>query len=143
MKMNSVTLRDANLPPSMDEFSEEFAGCQCASLIDFFLRITTPPQGATNSVAQFVRVVMTILEDLYPAVAMPFVDDIRVKGPYTDYDRELKLPGIRRYVFEHLVNLDLTLDRIERAGACVGPKSQFCCDDMDIVGFICGSGGRS
>ncbi|KAF8846531.1 hypothetical protein BDZ45DRAFT_608835, partial [Acephala macrosclerotiorum] len=36
MKMNSVTLRDANIPPSVDEFSEEFAGCFCASLIDFF-----------------------------------------------------------------------------------------------------------
>ena len=36
MKMNAVTLRDANMPPSVDEFSEEFAGCTCASLIDFF-----------------------------------------------------------------------------------------------------------
>jgi hypothetical protein len=75
MKMNSVTLRDANLPPTVDEFLEEFARCFCASLIDFFLgydqltldeksrditafmtpigllRMTTPPQGATNSVA--------------------------------------------------------------------------------------------
>ena len=104
----------------------EFAGCHCASLIDFFsgydqltldprsrdltafmtplglLRMTTPPQGATNSVAQFVRVVMTILEDLFPRVAMPFVDNIGVKGPYTDYDNELALLGIRCFVFEHL-----------------------------------------
>ena len=167
MKMNSVTLRDANMPPSVDEFSEEFAGCHCASLIDFFsgydqltldvrsrdmtafmtplglLRMTTPPQGATNSVAQFVRVVMTILEDLFPKVAMPFLDDIGVKGPYSDYNNELKLPGIRRFVFEHLQNLDATLDRIERAGACIGPKSQFCYNGMGIVGFVCGSGGRA
>ena len=167
MKMNSVTLRDANMPPSVDEFSEEFAGCHCASLIDFFsgydqltldvrsrdmtafmtplglLRMTTPPMGATNSVAQFVRVVMTILEDLFPKVAMPFLDDIGVKGPYSDYDNELKLPGIRRFVFEHLQNLDATLDRIERAGACIGPKSQFCYNGMEIVGFVCGSGGRA
>ena len=167
MKMNSVSLRDANMPPSVDEFSEEFAGCYCASLIDFFsgydqltldirsrdmtafmtplglLRMTTVPQGATNSVAQFVRVIMTILEDLFPKVAMPFLDDIGVKGPYTDYGGELKLPGIRRFVFEHLQNLDVTLDRIERAGACIGPKSQFCHNGMGIVGFICGSGGRA
>ena len=166
MKMNSVTLRDANLPPSVDEFSEEFAGCVIASLIDFFsgydqltldkrsrdmtafhtplglLRMTTPPQGATNSVAQFVRVIMTILEELFPKVAMPFIDDVGVKGPYTDYNNELKLPGIRRYVYEHLQNLDRTLERIERAGACIGPKSQFCYNGMVIVGFVCGAEGR-
>ena len=34
--MNSVTLRDANIPLYIDEFSEEFAGCAVASLIDFF-----------------------------------------------------------------------------------------------------------
>ncbi len=167
MKMNSVTLRDANLPPSVDEFSEEFAGCSIASLIDFFsgydqlsldkksrdmtafmtplglLRMTTPPQGATNSVAQFVRVVMTILEDLFPKIAMPFIDDIGVKGPYTDYGGATSVPGIRRFVFEHLLNLDKTMERIERAGATIGPKSQFCYDGMIIVGFVCGSGGRS
>ena len=167
MKMNSVTLRDANLPPSVDEFSEEFAGCQVASLIDFFsgydqldldvrsrdmtafmtplglLRMTTPPQGATNSVAQFVRVVMTILEDLFPGVAMPFMDDIGVKGPYSDYGGEMTLPGIRRFVYEHIRNLDKTLERIERAQATIGEKSQFCQNGMVVVGFVTGSAGRS
>src|ERR1700733_10322286 len=75
IKINLVTLRDVNLLLTVDEFSKEFARCYCASLIDFFLgydqltldersrditafitpirllRITTPPQGATNSVA--------------------------------------------------------------------------------------------
>jgi hypothetical protein len=166
-KMNSVTYRDANMPPSVDEFAEEFAGCQCSSLIDFFsgydqlsldprsrdmtgfqtpiglLRMTTVPQGATNSVAQFVRVISTILEDLFPKVAMPFLDDIGVKGPFTNYNGEFKLPGIRRFVYEHILNLDQTMDRIERAEASIGPKSQFVYDGMDIVGYICGAEGRS
>jgi len=43
-----------------------------------------------------------ILEDICPDVAMPFVDDIGVKGPYTDYDGEEALPGIRRFVLEHI-----------------------------------------
>lgn len=167
MKINGVTMRDANMPPSVDEFSEEFAGCKCASLVDFFsgydqldlhpksrdltgfmtplglLRMTTLPQGATNSVAQFVRVVMTILEDLFPNIAMPFLDDIGVKGPYTDYDGEEKFPGVRRFVYEHLINLDRSLERIERAQATIGPKSQFCCSGMVVVGFVCGAEGRS
>lgn len=74
VELNRVTVRDANLPPSADEFSEEFAGCAISSLIDFFsgcdqveldkesrdltafmtplglMRMTTLPQGATNSV---------------------------------------------------------------------------------------------
>ena len=33
-RMNRVTIRDANMPPNPDEFSEEFAGCYFVSLID-------------------------------------------------------------------------------------------------------------
>jgi len=75
VEMNRRTIRDANLPPSVDEFSKEFAGCQIASMIDLFsgynqieldvrsrdltgfqtpirlLRMTTLLQGATNLVA--------------------------------------------------------------------------------------------
>ena len=75
VELNRVIVRDANLPPSADEFLEKFAGCAILSLIDFFssydqveldeesrdlpgfmtplglMRMTTLPQGATNSVA--------------------------------------------------------------------------------------------
>ena len=74
MKMNEVTLKDANLPPLINEFLKEFIGYITASLVDFFsgydqlglalksrdmtafqtplglLRMTSVPQGATNSV---------------------------------------------------------------------------------------------
>ena len=36
IKMNEVTLKDANLPPLINEFSEEFTGYITASLVDFF-----------------------------------------------------------------------------------------------------------
>jgi len=75
VEMNRRTIWDANLPPSVDEFSKEFAGCQMASMIDLFsgydqieldvrsrdltgfqtpirlLQMTTLLQGATNLVA--------------------------------------------------------------------------------------------
>ncbi len=35
-----------------------------------------------------------ILEDINLVVAMPFLDNVRVKRPYTDYDGEEALPGI-------------------------------------------------
>jgi hypothetical protein len=75
-------------------------------------------------------------------VAKPFVDDVGVKGPYTDYDGEEALPGIRRFILEYIQNLDKTLERIERARASIGAKSQFYKDGLNVVGFICNSKGR-
>ena len=74
-EMNRVTIKDACIPPNVEEFVEEFTGLACASVLDMFsgydqvelakedrnltgfqtplglLRMTTLPQGATNSVA--------------------------------------------------------------------------------------------
>ena len=36
MNVNQVTIRDANLPPAVDDFAEEFAGMEITSLIDFY-----------------------------------------------------------------------------------------------------------
>ena len=79
------------------------------------LRIITPFIGTTNSIAQFVRVIITILKDCFSKVTMLFVDDIRVKGLYTNYDNKLALFRIRYYVFEYIQNLDIILNRIEKA----------------------------
>ena len=66
-----------------------------------------------------------------------------VKGPYITYDNEETILGVRRYVFKHIQNLNKTMDRIKRVGAYIGAKSQFCHDSMNIIGFICGSNGRT
>jgi hypothetical protein len=34
--LNAVTRRDANLPPSVNEFAEEFIGCYITSLVDLY-----------------------------------------------------------------------------------------------------------
>ena len=106
------------------------------------LRQTRLPQGATNSVAQFVRIVSKILQDHIPRVCLPFLDDIGVKGPRTRYDDEEVEPGLRRFVVEHLQNLNLVLCDLERAGCTIGPKSQFCMNGLKLVGYICDSEGR-
>ena len=169
MNINRVTRKDANLPPSPDEFAEDFAGMQIGSFIDFFsgydqltlapvsrdmtaihtplglLRQTTVLQGATNSVSQFVRVVTKILEEHIPNRARPFVDDIGVKGPKERYnnDEVPGLPGIRRFVMEHLQNLDQVLADLERAGATISAiKSKFGVSGMKVVGYVCDSDGR-
>ena len=166
MEINRYTIRNVNLPPSVDEFSEEFAGCQVSSLIDWFsgydqlilakesrditafmtplglLRMTTVPQGATNSIAQFCKVVEKILELLLNYIVMLYLDNVGVKGLYTNYGNEEALPGIRRFVYKHIQNLDRTLERIERAGISIGLKSQFLKQGMTIIGFSTGSFGR-
>jgi hypothetical protein len=84
--INRVTIRDAGLPPSANLFSERFTGSTRMSLLDFdsgydqislawwsrdittfatqlgLLQMTTLPQGATNSPAQFQQAADTILE---------------------------------------------------------------------------------
>jgi hypothetical protein len=167
-RINGVTVRDANLPPNPDEFSEEFAGCQIVSLIDFFsgydqvelhpesraltafftpshglVQQCTLPMGTTNSVAEFVRVVTKILQDLVPHVCMPYMDDIAVKGPKTDYNGELLIPGVRRFVGEHIMNIDKVLRNLELAGATAsGFKSDWGYDSMGVVGYVVDKHGR-
>jgi hypothetical protein len=64
--------------------------------------MTTLLQGATNSVVQFVKIVTKILEDLILTSVLPFLDDIGVKGPITYYRGAEVLPGVQRYVLEHI-----------------------------------------
>ena len=168
MLINKVTIRDANIPPNVEDFVEEFAGLKSVSLVDMqsgydqiplditsrdltgfqtplgLLRNCTIIQGGTNSVAQFCRIATQILEDLIPQVARVFVDDIGVKGPRTDYGGAEALPGIRQYILETIQNLDKVLTNVEAAGGCVsGQKSQFVVEFLKIVGFICGPDGRT
>jgi len=46
-----------------------------------------------------------------------------VKGPKTYYNYEEIVPGIQYYILEYIWNLDVTLERIERAGATIRLKS--------------------
>jgi hypothetical protein len=165
-KMNSVTIRDANLPPTADEFSERFAGCKIMSLMDLFsgydqitlhpdsrdmtafqtpvglIRSCTMVMGATNSVAAFQRVMMKILKDHWPHT-MAFIDDITSGGPKTDYGGEESFPGVRRYVLEHMKQLDSVLADIERAGGTVsGKKCYFMMDRLEVVGYEVSPDGR-
>ncbi|OQD79062.1 hypothetical protein PENANT_c064G08763, partial [Penicillium antarcticum] len=94
-----LTKRDTNIPPNTDEFAEEF--------------------GAANLVSQFQRVISWILQSVFGVIARSFLDDVAIKGPRTKYNSELIRLGIRRYVLEHLQNLDKTLYLLELASAAV------------------------
>ena len=126
--MNKVTIRDAGMPPAVDEFSETFAGYPIASTIDFYasynqilldqrsrdltafmselglIRSTRLPQGWTNSVACFQHIICKVLWRHIPHCAKPFVDDVPFHGPKDRYEDEELRPRVRRFVAEHAGN---------------------------------------
>ena len=93
------------MPPSVDEFSEDFAGYPITSAIDYFsgyyqilldkschdltafmsllglVRMTRLPQGWTNSVAEFMRIIGRVHYHQFPQEIRPFLDDVGIKRP--------------------------------------------------------------
>jgi len=105
-RLNAITIKDASLPPSAEEYSEDFAGFPVLSSLDLFsgydqmalaeicrhliafqtplglLRMTTLPQGYTNGVQVFDSVIKKILKDQISAKqGKPFINGVGVKPP--------------------------------------------------------------
>ncbi|KAF9546814.1 hypothetical protein CPC08DRAFT_648938, partial [Agrocybe pediades] len=86
-----------------------------------------------------------LLQDEIPHVTIPFVDDIAVKGPPTRYELDdgsfetiQENPGIRRFVWEHLQNVNRVIQRIKHAGGTFsGLKSHLCVPSTIVVGHCC------
>ena len=53
-----------------------------------------------------MRIIGRVLEDIIPKIVVPFMDDIRIKGSLSTYNEEEVLPGIYRFVIEHVQGLD-------------------------------------
>jgi hypothetical protein len=107
------------------------------------VRQCTLQMGTTNSVAEFVRVMTKICRDHIPHRCMPYLDDVCVKGLKTDYGGEEAEPGIRRFVAEHLSDMDKVLADIKRARVIVsGHKSDFCYPSIAVVGYRVDINGR-
>lgn len=171
--LNRVTIRDAGLPPILDDFVEPFAGRQCYTVFDLFwgfdarkvhpasrdltafftprglLRITSLPMGFTNSPAEFQNCMKFILQD--ETVANIFIDDLPIKGPSTTYPDDqgnpevlAGNPGIRRFIWEHALDVHRVMHRVKKAGGTfAAKKSQICRPSVIILGQKCTPEGRS
>ncbi len=160
--MNRVIIRNANLLSAIDEFSEKFADCAIVSLVNLFseydqlsliekcrdmivfmtsfdlMRMTTILMKAINSVTQFVRVINKIIADHVSHHALSFVDDIKMKELKITYNDEFIVSEIRRYVMKHIQWLNDVLTDIEKADCIIfEKKSQFCCEELRVVEFVC------
>jgi hypothetical protein len=126
-ELNRYTIRNANMSPNINTFSEKFARCAIISFIDFFsgydhvklnfkcrdmtafiipfdfFRQMTILQKITNSIAQFVRIVIKILKKYIPHVCLPFMNDISIKNPKTIYNNEKIISEIRKYILEYII----------------------------------------
>jgi transposase InsO family protein len=172
--LNRISVRDAGLPPSLDNFVEPFAGRQCYTVFDLFwgfdarkvhpssrdltafltplglLRITSMPTGYTNSPAEFQQCMVFILQDEIPHTANIFIDDLPIKGPASRYldnhgepETLIENPGIRRFIWEHAVDVNRIMHRIEEAGATFSAKkTQICRPEVLIIGQKCTPEGR-
>lgn len=171
-RLNSITIRDAGLPPLMDEMTEQLAGCHIYTGLDAFsgydqvtidvnsrdltsfespmgtLRLRRLPQGWTNAVAAFQRVMAFIYQEEVHKQLQVYIDDVVVMGPRTTYPDEqgapqFALPGVRRFVYEHLQWLNVVLHKMKRLGGTFsGGKLQLAVDSIEMVGYLCSAQGR-
>lgn len=172
-QLNSITIKDAATMPYVELFAEQCAGRSIYSMMDLFVgfdhralaeesrdittfqtplgtyRLTVLPQGWTDSPAVFQNDVAFILQAEID-IAPNFQDDVNVLGPCTRYelsDGSYELisenPGIRKFVWEHCVDVHRVLHRLKHAGATVSAKKLFICvPEVLVVGQLCNYEGR-
>ncbi|KAE8221623.1 hypothetical protein CF326_g8523, partial [Tilletia indica] len=166
--LNKVTIRDANIPPNIVEFTEQLAGRVCygsADAYSFFdqitlapqsrpmtairtplglLQSTTLPQGATNSPAYAQRVSTHIFQEEIPQNAGVFVDDLIMKGPKERHNDELyKDTQLRRWFVEYLRTYSRLLRRYQHAGITVsGEKFIAITPSLSMTGVVIDERGR-
>jgi hypothetical protein len=109
--LNAVTIRDAAVPPNMDQMADDFACRACYGVLDLFVafdqrsldvrsrdfttfqtplgtyRLTAIPMGYTNAAQIMQGDVTFILQDEIPKFTTPYIDDVPVKGPRSRYER--------------------------------------------------------
>ena len=172
--LNAVTIQHSGVTPFTEQVAQSFAGRACGSMMDLFVgyderalatssrdyttfqtpfgahRLTTLPMGWTNSVPIFHDDVTHILQPEIPHCTQPYIDDVPVKGPATQYLNEdgepetiKENPGIRRFVWEHFQDLNRIVQRMKYSGGTFsGFKSILCAREIMVLGHRCTPEGR-
>nr|GAT44352.1 predicted protein [Mycena chlorophos] len=114
------------------------------------LRLVKLPMGWTNSVPIFHDDVTYMLQEEIPHVTIPYIDDVPIRGPGTRYEDAEGVcetipdnPGIRRFIWEHFLNLNRVVQRVKYCGGTFsGAKSILCAGEFHVVGHLCSFEGR-
>ncbi|GBG92841.1 hypothetical protein CBR_g57392 [Chara braunii] len=165
-RLNAVTVRDAGRLPNADALSESCAGRPIISLVDLYsgydqfpvyppdrpvtamqpprglIHMNVAPQGWTNAVAMVQRAMIRVMQSVNPHIIQPYIDDFAMKGPTVKESDEVS-PGVRRFVWEHIQDLEKVLSLLEEHNLTAsGAKSRHCMREAFILGFICSEKGR-
>jgi hypothetical protein len=172
--LNKVTIQCSSVVPHPEHVAEQFAGRSCGAMLDLYvgyderliaessrdlttfqtpygaLRLVTLPMGWTNSVPIFHDDVTFILQEEIPHITVPYIDDVPLKGPksqYRDkngnYETIPENSGIRRFVWEHFQNLNRVIQRMKYCGGTFsGYKAFLCTREITVLGHRCTPEGR-
>jgi hypothetical protein len=110
--LNTVSVKDSGLPPNINDFADSFVGHSVYIVVDLYagydhrhlaeesqelttsdsplgpVKLTTLPQGYTNSMQEFMKTVTHMIRPMIPEKAEAFVNDIAGKGPKMWYNDE-------------------------------------------------------
>ena len=91
-----------------------------------------------------VNGVNEIFKDFIPDKMQPFIDDVPIRGAPTEgRDDTEERPRVRRFVLEHIRDVDAILSRTEEVYLTFsGPKSAFGVREIPLVGYICNEQGK-
>ena len=98
-----------------------------------------------NSGPIFHDNVTYILKDEVLHITILYIDDVPVRGLATWYQKSDGLyetipdnPGIRRFVWEHMNNVNCILQHMKYSGGTFsGHKSLVCASKIVVVGHVC------
>ena len=114
------------------------------------LRLVTLPMGWTNSVPIFHDNVTFILQPEILDVTVPLINDVAIKEPKSRYQLDdglyemiPKNPGIRRFVWEHIQNMNRVVQCMKYCGGTFSRhKTTLCAAEIMVVGHRCTYDGR-
>ncbi len=166
-RLNGVTIRDVSKIPDAYNLVQRCSGRSIMSMLDIYggydelpmdpasrplLAIWTPigllqptmlPQGWTNAVGTFQRGMYICLSGLEDNVEI-YLDDIPVLGPREKDESESEVPGVRKFVYLHGLDLDRVLRRLIDVNlTAAGRKSHVGRSKAQVLGFVCREDGTS
>lgn len=164
--LNKVTVRNVEEPPRIQEFVGKAAGKLIYSTLDLrsgydqmildprdrdltamntplgLVRLTTLPQGFTNSVALFQSAMRKVLLEFMPDLSDVFVDDMFVFGDETD-DGTIDEEGRRTFVMNHFKVLERIFARLAEVGLTIsGSKAWLAVPEVRVLGYTCNKEGK-
>ena len=99
--------------------------------------------GWCNSVGVFQRIVNKVLQQYIPEKVAMFVDDGVIKGPM-ERDETETVPGVRRFVYNHVSDVVNVLRTLSEAGLTTsGKKCRFGMSEVEVLGYQCTREGRT